>query len=36
MHCNPTVCKEKLLTMYPSRRRELLRNKVDTIAFRFC
>ena len=36
MDCNRTFCKEILLTMYPSRRRELLRNKVDTIAFRFC
>ena len=35
MDCNPTFCKEKLITNNPSRRRDLLRNKVDTIAFRF-
>ena len=35
MNCSPTVCKERLLTMYPNRR-ELLKNKVDTTTFRFC
>ena len=35
MDCNPTVCEEKLIQDKPSRRRDLLRNKVDTIAFRF-
>ena len=36
MVCNATVCKEKLIQVNPSRRRDLLRNKVDTITFRFC
>ena len=35
MDSNPTVCEEKF-TSNPNERGDLLRNKVDTIAFRIC
>ena len=33
MDCNPTVCREKLITRQG--RKDLMKSKVDTIAFRF-